>query len=222
MTVLECRSVVRELGEVRTRAVDDVSFSVDQGEFVALTGYSGSGKSTLLYLLSALDRPTSGETWFASRCTSSLVDDERALLRREHFGFVFQFHFLLPEFSVLENVVVPLRHRGVELADANARALDVLGALGIAELAARRPHQLSGGQQQRVSVARAIAGKPTIVFADEPTGNLDSTAAEATMSIFEELVRQGLTMVMVTHEPLFAQRAHREIHLRDGKIVSIR
>ncbi len=217
--LLSARALVRELGEqMVTRALDDVDLEVYPGEFLALTGPSGSGKSTLLYLLSALDRPTSGDIWFGGSNITSMDDDRRAALRRERFGFVFQFHFLLPEFTSLENITIPLRHRGLPQNVADRRAKDALESLGIAELHGRRPHQLSGGQQQRVSIARAIAGKPNIVFADEPTGNLDSRSAEATIRIFEQLVADGMTLVMVTHEPAFAARARREVHLSDGRV----
>ncbi len=217
--LLLAKNLVRELGEqMVTRALDGVDLQVYRGEFLALTGQSGSGKSTLLYLLSALDRPTSGEIWFDDKNITAMNDDERASLRRERFGFVFQFHFLLPEFTSLENITIPLRHRGIDTKEAEERARGALGSLGIAELHARRPHQLSGGQQQRVSIARAIAGRPSIVFADEPTGNLDSHSAEATIRIFERLVADGMTLVMVTHEPAFAARANREVHLSDGRV----
>ena len=201
--------------------LDHINLQVHRGEFVALTGHSGSGKSTLLYLLGILDKPTSGQVLIAGEDASRLNDDERAALRNSKLGFVFQFHFLLPEFSVLENVMVPMLRRGVPDAKARAMAMDALNYLGLHELSKRRPSELSGGQQQRVSIARAIAGKPTLLLADEPTGNLDSKNAELVMAQFETLNReQGTTLIMVTHDPAFATRASRQVILKDGKIIS--
>ena len=219
---LEARELVRDLGgEVKTRILHGIDLTIAPGEFVSVTGPSGSGKSTLLYLLGALDRPTSGEVLIDGTPTSSLDDLARGALRGKRLGFVFQFHFLLPELTVLENTLVPmLRRKDIELGEARRRASDVLGSLGLDDLLGRYPTQLSGGQQQRVSIARAIAHGPGIVLADEPTGNLDSAAGEAVMQIFERLVReQGMTIVMVTHEASYAARAEREIRLRDGRIV---
>ncbi len=221
---LEARALVRDLGdEVKTRILHGVDLAIAPGEFVSVTGPSGSGKSTLLYLLGALDRPTSGEVLIEGVPTSGLDDLARGALRAERLGFVFQFHFLLPEFTALENVVIPmLRRPDIARADARARALAVLEQLGIGDLAGRRPTQLSGGQQQRVSIARAIAHGPRILLADEPTGNLDTAAGAAVLEIFERLVRErAMTIVMVTHEPSYAARAQREIRLRDGRIVEI-
>lgn len=220
--VLESRALVRTLGDkVKQVILDHINLQVHRGEFVALTGHSGSGKSTLLYLLGILDKPTSGQVLIAGEDASRLNDDERAALRNSKLGFVFQFHFLLPEFSVLENVMVPMLRRGVPDAKARAMAMDALNYLGLHELSKRRPSELSGGQQQRVSIARAIAGKPTLLLADEPTGNLDSKNAELVMAQFETLNReQGTTLIMVTHDPAFATRASRQVILKDGKIIS--
>jgi lipoprotein-releasing system ATP-binding protein len=221
---LEARQLVRDLGEeVRTRILFGLDLSIAVGEFVSITGPSGSGKSTLLYLLGALDRPTSGEVLIDGIATSQLDDRARGRLRGERLGFVFQFHFLLPEFTALENVMLPmLRRSSFTRGDARGRAERVIGSLGIDELTGRRPNQLSGGQQQRIAIARAIAHGPQIVLADEPTGNLDTAAGEAVLAIFERLVReQGMTIVMVTHEPSYAARAGREIRLRDGRIVDV-
>jgi lipoprotein-releasing system ATP-binding protein len=220
--IVQTRGLVRELGaEVKTRAVDGVDLTVKPGEFVALTGPSGSGKSTLLYLLGALDRPTSGQVVIDGIDVGSLDDDARADLRRERLGFVFQFHFLLPEFSALENVMLPMLRRGnLPRREVEDRAKQTLASVGLGDLLQRRPHQLSGGQQQRVSIARAVANGPRLLLADEPTGNLDSSAAEAVIRIFEALANdRGITIVMVTHEPTFAARAGREVHLRDGRIA---
>jgi lipoprotein-releasing system ATP-binding protein len=219
--VVQARRLVRDLGtDVKTRAVDGVDLVIRRGEFVALTGPSGSGKSKLLYLLGTLDRPTSGEVFLEGVDVTALDDDHRADFRRERLGFVFQFHFLLPEFSALENVMLPMLRRGhLPRHEIQKRATATLASMGLGDLGHRRPHQLSGGQQQRVSIARAVANGPRLLLADEPTGNLDSTAAEAVIAIFESLARNhGITIVMVTHEAAFAKRAGREICLRDGRI----
>jgi lipoprotein-releasing system ATP-binding protein len=220
--VLECREVVRDLGTtVKTRVLHGIDLDIHSGEFVALTGLSGSGKSTLLYLLGALDRPTSGQVLIDGTDISDLDDDERAALRSEKLGFVFQFHFLLPEFSVLENVMLPMLRRGRRSPDqARDKALTVLSRMNLSELTERRPGQLSGGQQQRVSIARAVANDPRIVLADEPTGNLDTQNGRAVMELFELMVREErITVVMVTHEPSFASRASRKLVLQDGRVL---
>lgn len=220
---LEARQLVRDLGqgEVRTRILHGIDLSIAPGKLVAITGASGSGKSTLLYLLGALDRPTSGEVLIEGQPTSTLDDGARGALRATRLGFVFQFHFLLPELTAVENVMVPmLRDGALATAEIRQRAAAAMQSLGLEELLTRRPTQLSGGQQQRVSIARAIAHRPCILLADEPTGNLDSAAAEGVIELFTRFVEQdGMTVVMVTHEPAFAARAHREIRLRDGRII---
>jgi lipoprotein-releasing system ATP-binding protein len=220
---LETRHLSRALGEgaARQMILHDLSIAIDRGEFVALTGASGSGKSTLLYLMGALDRQTQGEVWLDGVELGALDDDDRAAFRNERLGFVFQFHFLLPEFTALENVAIPMLRRGhVSRAEADDRAYDALRLLDLHELWHRKPGQLSGGQQQRVSIARAVANDPTLILADEPTGNLDSKNAEGVFQVFTDLVRgQGRTVVMVTHEPSFARRATRQIRLKDGRVV---
>ncbi len=221
-TVIETRALVREFGtEVKTRVLHGLDVVIREGEFVALTGISGSGKSTLLYLLGALDRPTLGQVLIDGTDIGALDDDGRAKLRGQKLGFVFQFHFLLPEFSVLENVMIPMLRRGERSRPSAAKhARSILHTIGLGDLGDRRPHQLSGGQQQRVAIARAVANDPRIVLADEPTGNLDSKNGHVVMEVFEKLVReQGLTIVMVTHERTFAARASRQIALGDGRIV---
>jgi lipoprotein-releasing system ATP-binding protein len=222
---IRCSGVTRELGTtVKNRVLDGIDLSVTAGEFVAVTGASGSGKSTLLYLLGVLDRPTSGEVRLFGEDMGQRDDTARARFRSRDLGFVFQFHFLLPEFSVLENVIIPMLRSGkFDARTARTRALEVIHTLGLGDLTARKPSQLSGGQQQRVSIARAVAHGPRMLLADEPTGNLDSKNGEAVMGIFEKLVaEQGLTLIMVTHEPRFAERASRQLIMRDGRIVEDR
>jgi len=221
--IVETRGVSRTLGGdgvAKQVILHEISLEVPRGQFVALTGASGSGKSTLLYLLGALDRPSEGEIWLDKVEISSLGDDDRAAFRNERLGFVFQFHFLLPEFSVLEDVGLPMLRRGVPRDEADDRAYEVLGVLGLADLWKRRPGQLSGGQQQRVSIARAVANDPAIILADEPTGNLDSKNGALVFEVFGHLARaEGRTIVMVTHDASFAEGADRQIKLRDGRIV---
>ena len=221
--IVETRSLTRELGAVvKTRALAGVDVAIHERQLVSLTGPSGSGKSTLLYLLGALDKPTGGQVLVDGVDIGALSEDQRAALRAEKIGFVFQFHFLLPEFSVLENVVLPMLRRDLRpKAECEESARSILARLGLGELTLRRPHQLSGGQQQRVAIARAIANEPRILLADEPTGNLDTANGILVMDLFERLVAEhGLTVVMVTHEPSFAARAARQISLRDGLVVS--
>ena len=202
--------------------VRDVSLTLDEHEFIAITGPSGSGKSSLLYLLGLLDRPTSGTLRIAGHDTSSLEDDDLARLRLGMLGFVFQFHFLLPEFSVLENVTLPMRKAGrLSAAAMRERAAGLLEELGLAGHLDKRPDQLSGGQRQRVAVARALANDPHVVLADEPTGSLDSKSSEQVFLILQDLVRKrGKTVIAVTHDMDIAARADRRIHLVDGKVVS--
>ncbi len=221
--VLRTHALCRELGTaMKNRVLADVDLEIREREFVSITGFSGSGKSTLLYLLGVLDRPTSGSVELDGVDVSTLDDDARARLRNEKLGFVFQFHFLLPEFSVLENVMIPMLRRSDKgRREIEQKARDVLAAIGLGDLLGRRPHQLSGGQQQRVSIARAVANDPRIVLADEPTGNLDSTSGRTVMDVFEGLVReQGITVVMVTHEKTFAARTSRQLSMSDGRIVA--
>ena len=219
--LLEAREVTRTLPEGPT-LVRDVSLSVGRGEFVAVTGPSGSGKSSLLYLLGLLDRPTTGEVRLEGRDTARLSAKEMAALRLARLGFVFQFHFLLPEFSALDNVLIPIRRRG-RLGDAAARehAMALLGALGLADAAGKLPEQLSGGMRQRVAIARALANDPALILADEPTGNLDTKNAAAVFDIFAKLAaEEGRTVIVVTHDASLAARTTRRIHLVDGRIVS--
>ena len=208
-------------GAVETTLVDDVNLSIAAGEFVAITGPSGSGKSSLLYLLGLLDRPTTGRIVLEGQDTAALGSDAAAAFRLARLGFVFQFHFLLPEFSVAENVLIPLRRLGGRsAAEMRERAEAVLAGLGIAALRNRRPDQLSGGERQRAAIARALANDPPILLADEPTGNLDSRNADIVFAILGRLAREERrTVVAVTHDVALAARADRRISLVDGRIV---
>jgi len=219
--VLRAENLVRVLpGEVPVTLVDGVSLAIDPGEFICIMGPSGSGKSSLLYLLGLLDVPTSGRVWVDGEDTSSYGEDLLANRRLEKLGFVFQFHFLLAEFSVLDNIVLPMRRLGrLDAASAQARGMELLARLGVAEQSAKHPHQLSGGQRQRVAIARALANDPLIVLADEPTGNLDSKSGGTVRQILQDLAHQmGKTVVAVTHDASFAAAADRRIGIVDGKI----
>jgi lipoprotein-releasing system ATP-binding protein len=219
--LLEAQHITRRLPEGVT-LVQDASLKVDRGEFIAITGPSGSGKSSLLYLLGLLDRPTEGRVLLEGRDTASLSATELANLRLMRLGFVFQFHFLLPEFSTLDNVLIPIRRLGrLKDAAARAQAMKLLEALGMAEAAAKLPEQLSGGMRQRAAIARALANDPAIILADEPTGNLDTRNAAAVFDIFARLAtEEGRAILVVTHDAELAKRANRRIHLVDGRIVS--
>ena len=219
--LLEAQHITRRLPEGVT-LVQDASLKVERGEFIAITGPSGSGKSSLLYLLGLLDRPTEGRVLLEGRDTASLSTAELANLRLARLGFVFQFHFLLPEFSTLDNVLIPIRRLG-RLKDNAARtqAMKLLEALGMAEAARKLPEQLSGGMRQRAAIARALANDPAIILADEPTGNLDTRNAAAVFDIFARLAsEEGRAILVVTHDAELAKRANRRIHLLDGRIVS--
>lgn len=219
--LIEARGVSRILQEtVPVTLVRDIDISVGHGEFVSVTGPSGSGKSSLLYLLGLLDVPTSGSVFLDGQDTTGLDADALAAMRLRKIGFVFQFHFLLPEFSVLQNVVLPMRRLGGQTeAEMTERGHQLLDELDIADQAKKRPDQLSGGQRQRVAIARALANDPALILADEPTGNLDSKNSQIVQEIFAKLVREeGRTVIAVTHEPGFAEATDRNIHLVDGRV----
>jgi lipoprotein-releasing system ATP-binding protein len=221
--LIEARHVTRILpGVVPTTLVHDVDLVIDRNEFVAITGPSGSGKSSLLYLLGVLDLPTSGEVLVRGRATARMKEEERALTRLTLLGFVFQFHFLLPEFSVRDNVALPMRALGrLSLAEIRDRASELLAAFGLADHIDKTPDQLSGGQRQRVAVARALANDPPLILADEPTGSLDSHASEQVFQILRSLVdERGKTVIAVTHDLDLAARMHRRVQLADGGIVT--
>jgi lipoprotein-releasing system ATP-binding protein len=221
--LLEARGATRILpGIVPTTLVHDIDLAIGDNEFLAITGPSGSGKSSLLYLLGLLDVPTSGEVLIGGQPTSAMDDVARGRLRLAVLGFIFQFHFLLPEFTVLDNVVLPMRALGVLPRDAmRERAAGILTSLGLADHLHKRPDQLSGGQRQRVAVARALANDPPVILADEPTGSLDSKSSEQVFEILRDLVdRQGKTVVAVTHDLDLAARMDRQVHLVDGAVVT--
>jgi len=201
--------------------VRDINFSAVAGEFVSITGPSGSGKSSLLYLLGLLDAPTEGRVIVEGQDTSELNADQLAQFRLAHLGFVSQFHFLLPEFTILDNVTIPMKRLG-ELSDRDvkARGRQLLDDLEIGDQAEKHPDQLSGGQRQRVAIARALGNAPTLILADEPTGNLDTKNSDIVRDIFVRLAKeQGTTVIAVTHDIDFAEAADRNVHLVDGAIV---
>ncbi|MFG1358583.1 ABC transporter ATP-binding protein [Xanthobacter pseudotagetidis] len=208
-------------GEVPATLISEASLSVAPGTFMAITGPSGSGKSSLLYLLGLLDLPTTGEVYVEGQATSRLSEDARAAIRLEKLGFVFQFHFLLPEFTALENVLLPMRALGRLKGEAMAaRGLALLAALGLEAHAGKRPDQLSGGQRQRVAIARALANDPAVLLADEPTGNLDTHSTEQVFAILRHLVdAERRAVVIVTHDLALAARADRQVRVVDGRIV---
>jgi putative ABC transport system ATP-binding protein len=205
--------------EVETHALAGTHLDIANGEYVSITGPSGCGKSTLLSILGLLDSPTEGKYWLNGKLVSDLSLGERAHIRNREVGFIFQSFNLIGDLSVYENVELPLTYRGMSNADRKARVTDALEKVGMAHRAKHLPSQLSGGQQQRVAVARAVAGQPLILLADEPTGNLDSKNGEAVMDLLRELHRGGATICMVTHDPRYATFADRAIYLFDGRVV---
>ena len=220
--LIEARKVTRILpGIVPTTLVREVNLSIGARDFVALTGPSGSGKSSLLYLLGLLDLPTEGEVLINGRATAHMDEEERALTRLTFLGFVFQFHFLLPEFTVRDNVMLPMRALGRLSARAMTEHADaLLGSLGLGDHRLKRPDQLSGGQRQRVAVARALANEPPVILADEPTGSLDSKSSVQVFEVLHSLVEEhGKTVVAVTHDMGLAERMHRHVELLDGRVV---
>lgn len=210
------------MGDVEVRALRGVNMRVDRGEYVAIMGPSGSGKSTLMNLLGCLDTPTEGSYRLAGEEVSRLTDEETAAIRNRRIGFVFQTFHLLPRYSALDNVGLPLRYGGVPRDERRRRARIVLERVGLADRVDHRPNQLSGGQRQRVAIARALVNDPDLLLADEPTGNLDSQVGGEILALFDELHESGRTVVMVTHEPDVAARAGRLIRFVDGEIVEDR
>lgn len=218
---MQAQGLSRELdGTPPLTLVADVSLTIDPGSFVAIVGPSGCGKSSLLYLLGLLDRPTEGSLRFEGRDMNALDGDERAQIRLSHFGFVFQFHFLLPEFTALENVMLPMRRLGrLSPAQAREKAQSLMAAVGLAKKMDKTPNRLSGGERQRVAIARAIANDPALVLCDEPTGNLDSQNSAHVVEMFRALAHdQGRAVVCVTHDPDVAAAADVQISMLDGRI----
>ncbi len=208
------------MGDQEVRALDGVDLDIREGEFVAIMGPSGSGKSSLMNLIGALDRPTSGEMWLNGRALSEMSRDELADLRNETLGFVFQQFNLLARQDAFQNVRLPLRYARKDVGDIDARARECLELVGLGTRMDHRPMQLSGGQQQRVAIARALSNRPRILLADEPTGALDTKTTDEIMHLMQDLNRQGITVVVITHEADVAKYASRQIHFRDGRIES--
>lgn len=211
-------------GDEEIRAIRDLSLSVEPGEFISITGASGSGKSTLLYILGLLDKATSGRYFLQGSPVENLSDTERAQLRNKFMGFVFQSFHLLPRATALRNVMMPLvysRTSDAPLSEAEqrAKAMDALAKVGLSDRVNHRPNELSGGQRQRVAIARAIVNNPKLIFADEPTGNLDSKSGRDILALFEDLNARGVTVLMVTHDPSIAERARRRLVLKDGGLL---
>ena len=229
MPLIEVKALTKEFtrGSERIVALNEIGLTIGSGEFVAITGPSGSGKSTLMYILGLLDRQTSGSYLLDGNSTDLLNDDQRAQLRNQKLGFIFQTFHLLSRATALRNVAMPLVYaanyeRGLTEREMEDRARVALEKVGLADRLLHVPNQLSGGQRQRVAIARALVNNPRILFADEPTGNLDSVRGQEILDLFEILHNQGVTVIIVTHDPAIAERAHRELVLRDGKIVEDR
>jgi putative ABC transport system ATP-binding protein len=209
-----------QMGAEQGHALRGVDIEIRRGEYVAIMGPSGSGKSTLMNLIGCLDTPSSGKYWLAGRLVSELDDDELAYIRNKEIGFVFQTFNLLPRASALHNVELPLIYNGTPAEERMERAKGALQTVDLAERMYHKPNELSGGQRQRVAIARALVNRPSILLADEPTGNLDSKTGDEIMGVFENLHQQGNTIILVTHEPDIAEHAWRVIHIRDGKVES--
>lgn len=219
--LLEARNLTRTLkGEIEVTLVKEASLTVQAGEFTAITGPSGSGKSSLLYLLGLLDIPTTGSIFVDGVETTKLSEDKLAAFRLEKLGFIFQFHFLLPEFSALENVMMPMRRLGKRsIAQQKERAMELLESVGLQDQAHKLPKQMSGGQNQRTAIARALANDPMLVMADEPTGSLDSHSSSTVQQILRDIAHaEGRAVVAVTHDESFADVADKRIHIVDGRI----
>jgi putative ABC transport system ATP-binding protein len=219
--MLEIKNLTKTFksGEEKIIAVNDLSFSVPAGQFLTVTGKSGSGKSTLLYQLGLLDIPTEGQVLIDNRDLVDISENERTAIRLNYLGYIFQDYAILPSLSALENTMIPLLMQGHSSAQATSKAKKALEKVGLLDRMNNLPGELSGGQQQRVSIARAIAHDPKIIFADEPTANLDSETSEQVMKVFLDLNKEGQTIIMVTHEAEYANLAHRTITMADGSII---
>lgn len=210
---------IYSMGDAEVFALAGISLVIEKGEFTAIMGPSGSGKSTLMNILGCLDRPTEGSYVLDGQEVATLSDDELAITRNKKIGFVFQNFNLLPRMSALHNVALPLIYAGVSREERLLRAAEVLKLVGLENRIDHKPNEMSGGQRQRVAIARALINNPSIIMADEPTGNLDTKSGNEVMDIFNELHRQGRTIILVTHEPDIAENAQRIVHVRDGLIV---
>ena len=211
---------IYQMGDTEVRVLDGVSLNIRAHEFVAIIGPSGSGKSTLMNMIGCLDTPTSGRYYLNGQDVSDLTDDEQATIRNRTIGFIFQQYNLLPKLNARENVELPLIYRGIGADERHEMAMYALERVGMAERSEHMPKELSGGQQQRVSIARALAGKPPLILADEPTGALDSKTGAELMTMLKELHGEGNTIVLITHDPNIARQAKRVIRIQDGKITS--
>lgn len=220
--MIETRDIVKTYknGDIETQVLKGVNFKAEQGEFVAIMGRSGAGKSTLMYQMSLLDEPTSGEIIIDKKHAHTMTEKQKMKFRLNKFGYVFQDYALLPDLTAIENVVIPLLMQNIDRKKAEQMAAESLMRVGLGKRIHNLPSQLSGGEQQRASIARAVAHHPAILFADEPTANLDRQSSETVMNIFKELNKEGQTIIMVTHEEEYGRVADRIVHLDDGKIVS--
>lgn len=219
MIELQHITKIFQLGEQQVRALNDINLNIGAGEYLSVMGPSGSGKSTLLNLIALLDRPTSGDYRLQDHDVTELSDDELAVTRREQIGFVFQFFHLIPRLTAAQNVEIPMVLASIAPAERRARVSKTLADYGLEDRAEHRPDQLSGGQRQRVAIARATIMGPSLLLADEPTGNLDSTSGHQIVALLESLNEQGMTLILVTHDPDLGQRASRQLRLVDGAIV---
>ncbi len=210
---------IYHMGDTDVHALDGISIHIDQGEFVAIVGQSGSGKSTCMNIIGCLDVPTSGTYFLGGVDVSTMEDDQQAEIRNKMLGFIFQQYNLIPKLTVLENVELPLLYSGADSTDRRQAAMKALERVGLADKCKNLPSQLSGGQQQRVSIARALAGNPSVILADEPTGALDSRTGREVLAFLQELNREGNTIVLITHDNSIAVKAQRIIRLSDGKVI---
>ena len=219
--LIELKNIYKiyHMGDEEVRASDGVSLSIDRGEFVAIVGKSGSGKSTLMNIIGALDVPTEGEYILGGEDVSEMSDDQLAQIRNKMIGFIFQQYNLLPKLNLLENVELPLLYAGVSVQERKERALKSLAKVGLEEKWKNLPNQLSGGQQQRVSIARALAGDPSLILADEPTGALDSRTGHEVLGFLQQLNKEGSTVILITHDNGIAATARRVVRIADGKII---